>query len=30
MLEYLTKEAPVRWGGDLKVSYNLMNQKYQF
>jgi hypothetical protein len=28
MLEYLTKEAPVRWGGGFKRSDNLMVQKY--
>jgi hypothetical protein len=29
MLEYLTKEAPVRWGGGFERSDNLMIQKYR-
>jgi len=28
MLEYLTKEAPVRWGGGFERSDNLMDQTY--
>jgi len=27
MLEYLTKEAPVRWGGGFERSDNLVVQK---
>ena len=27
MLEYLTKEAPMRWGGGFERSDNLMVQK---
>jgi hypothetical protein len=30
MLEYLTKEAPVRWGGGFERSDNLMVQKYGY